>query len=139
MHIQFKKRSNSAKDTAILFATQSVIISGTDSVISVVGAQKELLLPVDVNSQANSTTFIFHRLSTDNVTVVSDTLEIGYTKQSKLVSKDCGAYTYYQNLTILKTSKSLESSQFKTFSTSLIKDPTASLITSYAINYQILY
>lgn len=139
MHIQFKKKSNSAIDTTIHFAYQSISFSGTDT-FAIVRQAHEVLLPIDISSSTNSATIIFHRINIADTTIqVTDTLEIGYLKQSKVISKDCGAYTFYSNLKILKTN--LKSTQIKTFSTSLIKDPTASSVatSSYAINYQILY
>lgn len=138
MHIQFKKKSNISLDTFVNFAPQSIFFSGTDSVASITVATNELLLPVDIDPSTNATTFYFHRVNPyDSTVLITDTLEVEYSKQTKVISKDCGAYTFYSNLKILNTNlKSL-----KVLSTSLIKDPTAGSTapSSYAINYQIYY
>ena len=139
MHVQFKKKSNSALDTLMYFSYHSVSFSGSDTFLIVKPYASELLLPLEINSSTNSTTVIFHRINPDSTIQETDTLQIGYSKQSRVITKDCGAYTFYSNLKILHTN--LKSTQIKVFSTSLIKDPTLSSLTpsSYAINYQILY
>jgi|GEM_PF-775792 len=137
LHIQFKKKSNTTKDTAIQFAYQSISISGTSTFLVVRPATNEILIPVDISNETSSTTFIFHRINADSTITATDLLQVGYTKQSKVISKDCGAYTFFQNLKILNTT--LDSTQIKVFNTSLVKDPTGFTIASYALNYQILY
>lgn len=132
MYIQFKKKSNHTKDTAITFAYYSISLLGVDTPLTVKPATASLLLPVDINSDA--TTFIFHRINADSTDRKHDTLQVSYNRQTRVVSRDCGAYTFYVNLKIQKTS--LDSLNIKTFSTSLLKDPTSS---AYAVNYQIFY
>ncbi len=133
MHIQFKKETNIKLDTAVVLDT--IHISGTDTVLVINSATKEILLPVDIHS--TTTTFVFQRTNPADSSLAYDTLQVGYTTQSKVIAKDCGAFTYYQNLIVLY--KSLKDSQLKIFSTSLIKDPTSSGISAYAVNYQIFY
>lgn len=136
MHIQFKKKTNTALDSAV--AMTSIAVSGTDSIFVFKNDTTfhEILIPVDIHNV--STTFVFARQSlTDASVTAMDTLQVGYIPQSKIISKNCGAYTFYQNLKILKTS--LSASQIKTFNTSLLKDPTSSGAAAYAINYQIFY
>ncbi len=135
MHIQFKTQRNQHLDTIVTFAYYSIEVSGTDSVLRVRPAVAELLLPVDISK--DTTTFIFHRINADSSVIGTDTLRLGYVRQGKVISPACGAFTYYQNLKILKTN--LGSEQIKAFSSSLIKDPTKSDISAYAVNYQIFY
>lgn len=135
LHFQFKKNKNHALDTSITFAYYSIFVSGTDSILRVRPSTATLLLPVDVSK--GTTTFIFHRINSDSTINKLDTLQLGYTRQGKVISPDCGAFTYYQNLKVLKTS--LTASQIKIFSTSLLRDPTISDISAYAVNFQIFY
>ena len=131
MHIQFKKESNKL-DTAVDLTTIFVLDTDPDSTLIVNSAPKEILLPVDIHSSI--TTFIFHYKNNS----IPDTLQVGYTAQSKVIAKDCGAFTYYQNLNVLHSS--LKESQIKAFSTSLLKDPTlGNSYSAYAVNYQIFY
>jgi hypothetical protein len=135
MHLQFKKRTNVGLDTTLYFT--HIYVSGTDSIIFKNDTLvSDILLPVDI--QSNSTTFVLQYTSlSDPSRFTFDTLQVGYTTQSKVIAKDCGAFTYYQNLKILKTN--LKEAQIKTFSTALIKDPTSTVISAYAVNYQLLY
>ncbi|MBI1769459.1 MAG: hypothetical protein HY015_06655 [Bacteroidetes bacterium] len=133
LHIQFKKRSNSKLDTLITF--NSIVVSGTDVIFTLKSSTANFLLPLDTNS--DSTQFIFKRVKPDN-SIATDTLQLGYDRQGKVITKDCGAYTYYRNLKILKKT-SLDSTQIKIFNTNLLKDPNSSAITAYALNFQIFY
>ena len=132
MHLQFKKESNKL-DTLVDLTTISV--SGTDpdsSILIINSSTKEILLPLDIHN--DKTTFIFNYKNSST----PDTLQVGYTAQSKVIAKDCGAFTYYQNLNVLHSS--LKESQIKAFSTSLLKDPTlGNSYSAYAVNYQIFY
>ena len=133
MHLQFKKLSNS-KDSIIVLDT--VYISGTDTFLVVNASVTEVLLPVDIHSEI--TTFVLKRANSSKTSFGTDTLQVGYTGQSKVIAKDCGAFTYYQNLEMIKTN--LEDSQIKVFSKSLLKDPTiGNTPSAYAVNYQIFY
>jgi len=135
MQIQFKKKSNHTLDTIVTFAQQSIVVPGADSVLVVKLATAALLLPLDINN--NTTTFIFHRINADSSITATDTLQLGYVRQSKIISQDCGAFTYFNDLKFLKTN--LDSAQIKFFNTSLLKDPTNSGITAYAVTFQIFY
>ncbi|MBS1680260.1 MAG: hypothetical protein JST48_00965 [Bacteroidetes bacterium] len=134
MHIQFKKRSNHKLDTSVIF--NYIYFGGSDSALGKTQAT-ELLLPVDINNARTNTEFIFQIANSDNSKQQTDTLQVGYTRQGEVITKDCGAYSFYIDLKILKTS--FDSAQVKVFSTSLLKDPTGSGIASYAINYQIYF
>ena len=135
MYVQFKRTSDHTLDTAL--AVDSILISGAsrtgywklphDTLIT------GIVLPVDINN--NTTTFIIHRKSIVDTTVTAtDTLQVGYRGQSRVISRDCGAFMYYSDLKILKTN--IDSVRIKKLSTSLVKDPTSS---AYAVNYQIFY
>ena len=133
MHIQFKKESNSKLDTLVNLTTIFVSGANPDSILKINSATNEILLPVNIHS--NATTFIFNYENSST----SDTLQVGYTTQSKIIAKECGAFTYYQNLKILYTKLKV-----KAFSTSLLTDPTLYVAGSinyqaYAVNYQIFY
>ena len=92
MHIQFKKKSNHTLDTAISFSYHSISVSGTDSVYRIKTATAVILLPLDINSDV--TTFVFHRMKAGDTTMTAvDTLKIGYIRQGKVISPDCGAFT----------------------------------------------
>lgn len=137
MHIQFKSQ-NTKLDSALDLTT--IYVSGTDSILVVNAAEKEILLPLDIHS--NTTTFVLQRTNSSNTLSGSDTLTVGYSAQSKVIAKDCGAFTYYRDLRILYTN--LKDSQIKVFSTSLLTDPTLYTAGSvntqaYAVNYQIFY
>ena len=135
LHIQFKKKSNHAIDTLVSFSYYSIFVSGTDSLLRVRPSTATLLLPLDVSK--NVTTFIFHRISPDSTAIATDTLQLGYNRQGKVISPDCGAFTYYQNLKVLKSN--LPSTQINMISTSLVRDPTISDISAYAVNFQLFY
>ncbi len=137
VHFQFKKKTNITTDTTVAFT--SITVSNSNSLLLQDSLSSELLIPLDISTDATSTTFIFHRADdVDNPTITAtDTLQVTYTKQSKVISRDCGAFTFYHNLKIIRTN--LSSAQIKIISTDLIKDPTSSGPSAYAINYQILY
>lgn len=94
----------------------------------------DILLPLNIAS--DSTEFIFKRVAKDN-SIVSDTFRVGYVRQNKVISKDCGAYTFYQSLKIRKTN--LASDQIKIMANYLEKNPSSTANTAYVINYQIFY
>ncbi|MGC4020877.1 MAG: DUF6452 family protein [Cyclobacteriaceae bacterium] len=133
IHIQFKKKSNHTVDTLVLF--NYIYFVGTDSGISKFQAS-EILLPVNINADSSSTGYIFQISSLDSTLTENDTLRVSYARQSKVITKDCGAYTFYNDL---KITESTFGSNVKAYSTSLIKDPTTSGFSSYAINYQIYF
>jgi hypothetical protein len=128
LHIQFKKRSNSAKDTIVAFNSITISGGGTASTITPTSG---ILLPLNIKS--DSTLIVFDRTNSS----APDSILLGYDRQSKVITKDCGAYTYFMNLRVLK--RSLDSTQIKVFNKVLLKDPTGTAITAYALNYQILF
>ena len=135
MHIQFKTHRDHKTDTSINIT--AIYVSGTDSVLSVNAEVKEVLIPVDIHR--DTTTFIFQY---SNAT--SNTLQVSYTGQTKIIAKDCGAFTYYQNLKVLYPTTDFKESQIKEFSTSLLVDPTLYAgskknPSAYAVNYQIFF
>ncbi len=133
LRIQFRKKTSTKTDSLIVF--NSIVVSGTDTILIPSSSVREILLPIDVN--ADTTLFVFNRLNPADNSNVADSLVLSYTRQGKVISKDCGAYTFYQDLKIKKTNLT----DIKTYSISLIKAPTGSPtdFNSYALNYQILY
>jgi hypothetical protein len=130
MRIQFKKK-NTKSDTSV--SITYVSFSGTDSILAPTTAVTELILPVD--GHVDSTRFIFHRVkASDNSITGVDTLTVKYDIQSSVATPDCGAYTYYQNLKVVKFSRG--DSLIKVFNKSLAKDPTSQ---TYAINFWIYF
>jgi hypothetical protein len=126
MHVQFKTHRDNKTDTSITIT--SIFISGTDSALVPGTALTQILLPVDIHR--DTTTYIFKYANAP-----SDTLQVSYSGQTKIIAKDCGAFTYYQNLRVLHTNFKL-----KEYSTSLLKDPTlGNTYSAYAVNYQIFY
>ncbi len=138
MHIQFKNETTKLDSALDL---KAIYVSGTDSSLVVKVATHEILLPLDIHS--NTTTFVMQRTNpVDTTIIVYDTLRVGYSMQSKVIAKDCGAFTYYYDLKLLYTN--LKDSQIKVFSTSLLADPTQYVPASvnyqaYAVNFQIFY
>jgi hypothetical protein len=133
MHIQFKKESNNKLDTAPLIKTITILGADEGYISKVNASLTEVLIPIDIHS--NITSVIIWHTNSDSTKFGTDTLQVSYTGQSKVIAKDCGAFTYYQNLSVLHTNLKL-----KEFSTSLLKDPTVGNTPSaYAVNYQIFY
>jgi len=139
MHIQFKTHRDHKTDTTI--DIKAIYISGTapDSAsgLAPTTALKEILLPIDIHR--DTTTFIFQY--SDGT---SNTLQVNYSGQTKIIAKDCGAFTYYQNLRVLYPTTDFKESQIKEFSTSLLVDPTLYAgskknPSAYAVNYQIFF
>ena len=130
MYIHFSKRSDHTIDSVLLVDT--IFVSGTDTLLVSNQSLSSLLLPVDINH--DTTTFIIKHTNSAKKVFASDTLQVTYKRQSKVIAKACGAYTFFSDLKIVKTN--LEESQIKTFSTSLIYDPTSS---AYALNYQLFF
>ncbi len=136
VHIQFKSKKT-LRDTLVTFSYYSV----KDEKDNIIKAS-EILLPLNVNQDSVFTQFIFKRMNpVDSTVYATHTLKIKYDKQTKVISKDCGAYTFYQNLKVVKSTLHPDSAAIKTPNTSLVKNPTGSALdpTSYAINFQILY
>jgi len=142
VRIQFKKKENNAQDTVVTFAYHSVNIEGQATSLRY-AATSQILLPLNTDQDSASTTFILYRIkATDSTNVkATDTLRLGYTKQTKVISKDCGAFTFYQNLKVLKLNTTGDSIGINTISKNCLKDPTgaANSYTSYAVNFQIFY
>ncbi|HTH55998.1 MAG TPA: DUF6452 family protein [Cyclobacteriaceae bacterium] len=131
LHIRLKKRSNLAKDTAVSFDYIQFSSVEHSSVASGNVTTQEFLVPLDTKS--DSTLIVFKRTGS----ATEDFLLLSYLRQTKVISKDCGAYTYYVNLKVLSTN--LDSTQIRVFNTVLLKDPTSTALAAYALNYQILY
>jgi hypothetical protein len=137
MHIQFKKESNKLDSSLRI---KAISISGTDTIIKVNASVSEILIPIDIHS--NITSVVIWHTNSDSTKAGFDTLQVSYTGQTKVIAKDCGAFTYYQNLKVLHSN--LKDSQIKEFSTSLLVDPTLysgnrNNPSAYAVNYQIFY
>lgn len=130
MRIQFKKK-NTTTDTAVTITY--IEISGTDTLLSDSTATSGLLLPL--NGKIDTTRFIIHRIKESDSTVTgSDTLTVKYDIQGSVATSDCGAYTYYQNLRVIRFSRG--DSLLKIYNRNLAKDPTSQ---EYAINLRIYF
>jgi hypothetical protein len=130
VRIQFKKK-NTTKDTSV--AVTAIQVSGTDSIIGYKSSSTELLIPL--NGKADTTQFILHRLNVNDSTITAtDTLTLGYQVQGSVATPDCGAFTYYQNLKVLKFSRG--DSLLKLYNRNLAKDPTSQ---THAINFWIYF
>lgn len=130
MRIQFKKK-NTTTDTAVTITY--IEISGTDTLLSDSAAVSGLLLPL--NGKADTTRFIIHRIKASDPTVRgTDTLTVKYNVQGSVATSDCGAYTYYQNLQLIRFNRG--DSLLKFYNRNLAKDPTSQ---EYAINLWIYF
>ncbi|MBL7851724.1 MAG: hypothetical protein JNN04_12545 [Cyclobacteriaceae bacterium] len=78
------------RDTLIL---DSIRISGTDSVFYVADTVSSVVLPVNVG--AYETTFFFYYESQQ------DSIKMSYTRNTRVISPACGAFNYFQDLSLL--------------------------------------
>jgi hypothetical protein len=136
MRVQFKKKKNSSEDTVVTF--YSIVMRGQDT-LPAFYSNSQILLPLNLSQDSSATTFIIHRINSDTSKNAIDTLTISYTKQTKIISKDCGAYTFYQILKVDYLTSHHDSVTYKIPGTSLLKNPTGAStdVTSYAVNLQI--
>ena len=77
-------------DTVIL---DSIRVSGTDSVFYVADTLSSVALPI--HPGAYETTFYFYYPSD------VDSIKFSYTHTTRVISPACGAFTYFQDLTLL--------------------------------------
>lgn len=83
-------------DSAQTIIFQQILISGTDSVFHKNDTTSELTLRINPN--APQTTFRFY-YGTE-----FDSLVVAYTMTTKLISPKCGAFNYFQDLSVVSTS-----------------------------------
>jgi hypothetical protein len=81
-------------DTAVLF--DSILVSGTPSLYHEGDSVSSLEVPVDPNQLTS--TFRFYYNST------MDSIRVSYSRKAQLISPACGAFTQFQDLSILSTS-----------------------------------
>ncbi len=131
MYIQLKKKSAPTTDTLIYFL--NIQVSGTDSVFKFTSSTASLLLPLNI--KRDTTSFIFQRVNPlDSSQVIpADTFRVSYTRLTKVLGKNCGAYQFYQNLNPVKVSRSLSVKDYNNF---LIKNPSTQ---QNALNYQLFF
>ena len=131
INIKFKKRTNSAIDTAI--SLTSIEIIGSD-IASGDTTGTGVYLPVDpFKTQA---AFILHYK--DNIKVIDnkndttkfkpDTLQFNYRNETVILNGDCPAFAYQKDVTVTKTTH--DSTLIRVINNQLLKD---------AINFEILY
>lgn len=139
LQIVLYKQERHSKDTAISFA--SIRVSGSDSVYydsTVTGRTTNNILYLPIDPRHTSTTYLLSRYVIVNDSTVAkgptDTLVVDYSMQSKVISTECGAYTYFKDLHVLKSTFTDE--QIKILNASLLYDPTTQ---KYATNLQIFY
>src|SRR5579871_2690516 len=129
MEIQFKKKIDPATDSFMAFT--AIFISGDTVARDTI--TNTLALPLDI--RYDTTTFVMARINIlDSTITATDTLSVTYSRRSKVLGSNCGAFTFYGDLRIVKTS--IDTARIKILNTSLAKDPSS---LSYAINFQILY
>ncbi len=130
MRIIFKKKKTTT-DTAVTITY--VEISGTDTLLSDSAATSDFLLPL--NGKVDTTRFIIHRIKAGDPTVTgTDTLTVKYDIQGSVATPDCDAYTYYQNLRVIRFNRG--DSLLKIYDRNLAKDPSSQV---YAINFWIYF
>jgi hypothetical protein len=89
--IKFKRLKS---DTAVLI--DSIQVSGTLTLFHKDDSVSDLLVPVDPGQL--TATFRFYY----NFTM--DSIRLSYTRKAQLISPACGAFTHFQDLTVLSTS-----------------------------------
>jgi hypothetical protein len=129
INIEFKKRTNSAKDTTIKFT--SIEIIGSDIVFDTIAAKtKTVSLPVD--PFAIEAGFIFHYKDSVNssgtIKFDPDTIKFTYRNETIILNSDCPALTYQKDVAVAKTTH--DSTLFRVINNQLLKN---------AINFEILY
>lgn len=77
-------------DTLII---DSIRVSGTDSVFYVADTVSAVSLPVDIG--AYETTFFLYSQS------LSDSVKFAYTRTIRVISPACGAFNYFQDLSLV--------------------------------------
>ena len=89
--------SDSTKaDSTIAVAFWGITASGTDSVFHKSDTVSMVSLPVNPGSMETKFKFFYG--------ANSDSLTLGYTKKTEIISPQCGAFLYYQNLRVISTS-----------------------------------
>lgn len=91
--ISFEKITS---DSARAVEFNSILVSGTDSVFYEADSVTSVIIPV--NPIAFETTFRFFYES------AIDTLVVSYTRQTRVISPDCGAFNYFQDLEVVFSS-----------------------------------
>lgn len=81
-------------DTSVLI--DSIQVSGTSAVFHEGDSVSELVVPVDPGQL--TATFRFYY----NFTM--DSIRLSYTRKAQMISPACGAFTHFQDLTVLSTS-----------------------------------
>ena len=77
-------------------AFSEISVSGTDALFYTDAKVTSLSLPL--NTEADTTTIIFYYGAN------TDSLTLGYVRRPVIVSPDCGAFIYYENVILLSTS-----------------------------------
>lgn len=85
-----------AEDSARTVKFDRILVSGTDSVFYESDSLSFLHLPV--NPATTETTFRFY------YELKMDSLVLSYTRETKVVSPQCGAFNYFQELSVVSTS-----------------------------------
>jgi hypothetical protein len=95
VQIDFLKVTPDSIRTAIsdTVALDSILVSGTDSIFYVADTVSSIILPV--NSGAYETTFYFFRQAQQ------DSIKLAYTRITRVISPACGAFNYFQDLSIV--------------------------------------
>lgn len=82
-----------ASDSALFVKFDRIEVSGTDSVFHEGDSVSTVVLPVQADS--HQTTFrFFHDSGQDSMTV-------SYTRNTRVISPSCGAYNYFQDLSVV--------------------------------------
>ncbi|MBX2961630.1 MAG: hypothetical protein KF687_03905 [Cyclobacteriaceae bacterium] len=96
--IEFRKFLTGEKDTVVLF---QVIAEGADSVFYAPGNEPDTLRGVaallSVNPFQSETSYTFYFPG------IERTLKVGYTREARLISEDCGSEIFYSALQVLET------------------------------------
>jgi len=95
VQIDFLKVTPDSIRTAVRDTVEldSILVSGTDSVFYVADTVSSIILPVNLSAQ--ETTFFFYRQSRQ------DSIKLAYTRTTRVISPACGAFNYFQDLSLL--------------------------------------
>jgi hypothetical protein len=120
INVSLKKRTNSATDSVVGFAS-IVMVETSDTLVK---NESVASMKLPVNPLMTEAAFIFNYLNSDK----PDTLKFTYRNETVIPTNDCGAFIYQKDVK-LKT----------TYDSTLIRVINNQLLSNVPINFEILY
>ena len=131
MQVKFLKKSDRS---SLKLKFSSVTISGTATVKYENEEISTILLPVNPGEGTTTFTLNYDSIAADNSIVpVTSMIKVSYSQKSKILSVDCGAFTYFTELAIVDTS--YNESQIRLNASELLHDVSTN---AYANNIEVL-